>query len=187
MTFGMWWIYFVLPCADVLHEHRERGFGWGYGHIVVFGAVAAVGAGLHAAAYYIEHHSVLAATGTVLTVAVPLARLHRRPSTPCTASSPARSTRSTSLLIALSAVIVGGSVLMAVAGVPLVWCLLVLSTGAVGDGGGLRDDRPPAQRAGAGPRTRGGRGPLTGVAVRLAGSRTCAHGGSTSSAIRTTS
>ena len=127
VTFGMWWIYFVLPCADVLHEHRERGFGWGYGHIVVFGAVAAVGAGLHAAAYYIEHRSVLAATGTVLTVAVPLAGLHRlhlRRVQPLTRSFDPFHV----LLIALSAVIVGGSVLMAVAGVPLVWCLLVLST-----------------------------------------------------------
>lgn len=32
------------------------------------------------------------------------------------------------LLIAVSAVIVVGSVLMAAAGVPLVWCLVVLST-----------------------------------------------------------
>ncbi len=32
-----------------------------------------MGAGLHAAAYYLEHHSVLGTTGTVLTVAVPVA------------------------------------------------------------------------------------------------------------------
>jgi low temperature requirement protein LtrA len=127
MTFGMWWIYFVLPWADVLHEHRERGFGWGYGHIVVFGALAAVGAGLHAAAYYIEHHSVLAATGTLLTVALPLAVY--------IASMYGLYTQLTRsfdpfhvLLVALSAVVVGGSVVMAVAGVPLVWCLVVLST-----------------------------------------------------------
>jgi low temperature requirement protein LtrA len=33
LTFGMWWTYFVIPCGDILHAHRERGFGWGYGHI----------------------------------------------------------------------------------------------------------------------------------------------------------
>jgi low temperature requirement protein LtrA len=127
VTFGMWWIYFVLPWADVLHAHRERGFGWGYGHIVVFGAVAAVGAGLHVAAFYIEHHSELATTGTLLTVAVPLAVY--------IASIYAlycQLTRSFDpfhvLLLALSAVLVGGSVLMAAAGVPLVWCLVVLAT-----------------------------------------------------------
>ena len=95
VTFGMWWIYFVLPCADVLHEHRERGFGWGYGHIVMFGAVAAVGAGLHAAAYYIEHHSVLGRDRHPAHGRRPAGGLHRRRSSPCTASSPARSTRST--------------------------------------------------------------------------------------------
>jgi low temperature requirement protein LtrA len=72
LTFGMWWIYFVVPSADVLHAHRERAFGWGYGHIPLFGAVAAVGAGLHAAAYFIEGTSSLGATATLLTVAIPL-------------------------------------------------------------------------------------------------------------------
>ena len=57
----------------MLRAHRERSFGWGYGHIPLFGAVVAVGAGLHAAAYYLEHDSHLGATATVLTVAVPLA------------------------------------------------------------------------------------------------------------------
>ena len=72
LTFGMWWIYFILPMGGLLERHRERSFGWGYGHIPLFGALAAVGAGLHAAAYYLEHHSVLGTTGTVLTVAVPV-------------------------------------------------------------------------------------------------------------------
>jgi len=127
MTFGMWWIYFVLPCADVLHAHRERGFGWGYGHIVVFGALVAVGAGLHAAAYYIEDHSALGATSTLLTVAVPLAVYIL-----ATYGVYSRLTRSFDpfhvLLVAATAVIVGSSVFMAAAGVPLVWCLAVLST-----------------------------------------------------------
>jgi low temperature requirement protein LtrA len=126
VTFGMWWIYFVLPCADVLHAHRERGFGWGYGHIVMFGAVAAVGAGLHTAAYYIEHHSELAVTGTLLTVAVPLAVYIAS-----IFGVYSQLTRSFDpfhvLLVAVSAAIVVGSVLLAAAGVPLVWCLAVLS------------------------------------------------------------
>src|SRR5215212_8447866 len=72
LTFGMWWIYFILPFGPILERHRERSFAWGYGHIVLFGALVAVGAGLHAAAYYLEDHSVLDSTGTVLTVAVPV-------------------------------------------------------------------------------------------------------------------
>ncbi len=39
----------------------------------MFGAIAATGAGLHVAAYYLEHHSKLGALGTVLSVAIPLA------------------------------------------------------------------------------------------------------------------
>ena len=72
MTFGVWWTYFVVPCGDLLHAYRSRVFGWGYGHIPLFGAVVGIGAGLHAAAYYLEHHSGLGATATLMTVAVPL-------------------------------------------------------------------------------------------------------------------
>ena len=64
LTFGVWWTYFVVPHGHLLKRHRERSFGWGYGHIPLFGAVVAIGAGLHAAAYYLEDHSELDATGT---------------------------------------------------------------------------------------------------------------------------
>lgn len=72
LTFGMWWSYFVMPQGDLLHAYRERSFWFGYFHIVLFGAIVATGAGLHAAAYYIEHHSKLGSVETVLTVAVPV-------------------------------------------------------------------------------------------------------------------
>ncbi len=73
LTFGLWWIYFVVPSGEVLSVHRERSFGWGYGHIVLIGGVVGIGAGLHAAAYYLEDHSELSASATVLTVVVPAA------------------------------------------------------------------------------------------------------------------
>jgi low temperature requirement protein LtrA len=73
LTFGLWWMYFTVPSAEVLHTHRERGFPWGYGHLLIFGSIAATGAGLHVAAYYIGHEAHIGATATVLTVAVPLA------------------------------------------------------------------------------------------------------------------
>ena len=73
LPFGMWWIYFVMPCGDLLHAYRSRVFGWGYGHIPVFGAVVAVGAGLHAAAYQLQGESHLSETGTLMTMAIPLA------------------------------------------------------------------------------------------------------------------
>jgi low temperature requirement protein LtrA len=73
LTFGMWWIYFVVESGRVLAARPERAFGWGYGHMVLFGATVGVGAGMHATAYFIDGHSTLSATGALLCVAVPLA------------------------------------------------------------------------------------------------------------------
>lgn len=73
LTFGMWWTYFMVPWGDVLHVHRERVFPWEYGHILIFGSIAATGAGLHVAADYIGHQAHIGATAAVLTVAVPVA------------------------------------------------------------------------------------------------------------------
>jgi low temperature requirement protein LtrA len=126
MTFGMWWIYFVVPSGELLARHRERSFGWGYGHIVLFGALVAVGAGLHAAAYYVEDHSELGVTGTLLTVAVPLAvyvlAFYALYAQLARSYDPFHL-----LLLAVSGGVLAASVVMAVAGAPLVWCLVVLS------------------------------------------------------------
>ena len=73
LTFGMWWVYFIVPQSHLLQARRELSFRFGYLHLVVFGAIVGTGAGLHAAAYYVEHHSKLDAVGTVLSVAIPVA------------------------------------------------------------------------------------------------------------------
>ena len=73
LTFGMWWVYFIVPQSQLLHARRELSFRFGYLHLVVFGAIVGTGAGLHAAAYYVEHHFKLDAVGTVLSVAIPVA------------------------------------------------------------------------------------------------------------------
>jgi low temperature requirement protein LtrA len=73
LTFGSWWIYFAVPWAEPLVRHRERAFPFGYGHMVIFGALAAMGAGLHVAAFELEGDAKIGATGTVLSVAVPFA------------------------------------------------------------------------------------------------------------------
>lgn len=73
LTFALWWIYFINPFGSVL-EHRPR-YAWlfGYGHIVVFGSIVAVGAGLHLAGLYVEHRTELSATQVVAFIAVPIA------------------------------------------------------------------------------------------------------------------
>jgi low temperature requirement protein LtrA len=126
LTFGMWWIYFIVPSGPILERHRERSFGWGYGHIVLFGALVAVGAGLHVAAYYVEHHSVLDTTGTVLAVAVPVSlyiasvyALHYQLSR---VFDPFHL-----LLLGGTALVVAGSITLAATGAPMVWGLALLS------------------------------------------------------------
>lgn len=130
LTFGMWWIYFALPGADLLHAHRERSFAFGYLHIAVYGAIVATGAGLHTAAYYVEHHSELGSVGTVLAVVVPVATyvalvfvlyglmvrvwdaLHI-------------------LLLVLTAVVLVAAVASAALGVPMTACLLIATLAPV--------------------------------------------------------
>ena len=72
LAFGLWWVYFIMPSAAVLARHRGRGWMWGYGHIVLFGALAATGAGLHVAAYVIEGVAHIDDTLALLTVVVPV-------------------------------------------------------------------------------------------------------------------
>ncbi|SDR85207.1 Low temperature requirement protein LtrA [Paraoerskovia marina] len=73
LIFGMWWIYFMPSQGDLLEHRPERSFLWGYGHILVYGSIAAVGAGLHVAANYVEGESELGVVATVLAVVVPVA------------------------------------------------------------------------------------------------------------------
>jgi low temperature requirement protein LtrA len=73
LIFATWWTYFAIPWAEILALHRERSFIWGYGHMVIFGSLAAIGAGLHVAAHYVEHETSLTLTGTVLSTVIPVA------------------------------------------------------------------------------------------------------------------
>jgi hypothetical protein len=72
LTFGMWWMYFMVPTGELLHAHRETSFWFGYLPIVLFGAIVGTGAGLHLAAYYLDEHSELGSAACVATVAVPV-------------------------------------------------------------------------------------------------------------------
>jgi low temperature requirement protein LtrA len=78
---SLWWIYFSQPAEDVVDRARsafESGnarfsFGWGYGHLPVFAAAAAVGAGLAVAGDQAVDHAELSARGATLAVAIPVA------------------------------------------------------------------------------------------------------------------
>jgi hypothetical protein len=130
LTFGLWWMYFTMPSGEVLHLHRERAFFWGYGHMVVFGSLAAVGAGLHVAAYYLEHHTEIGAVGTVLSVAVPLAAFVLMFYALWTVLLQRRDPFHIGLLISTAAVLVL-AVVLAESGVSMAWCLVVLAMAPV--------------------------------------------------------
>ncbi len=126
LTFGLWWTYFVIPFGDLLHGYRSRVFGWGYGHIPMFGAIVAVGAGLHAAAFSLEHQSELSSTATVLAVAIPVAiyllGLYALYAALTRTLDPFHL-----LLVAATAAVVVGAVALSATGVSLMWTLLVLA------------------------------------------------------------
>jgi low temperature requirement protein LtrA len=126
LTFGMWWTYFVVPQADVLHAHPERSFWFGYLPIVTLGAIVATGAGLHAAAYYIEHQSKLSSVQTVLAVALPVAAYVA--SIYLLYMVLVRTVDAFHLLlIALTGVVLAGAVWLAATGVSMANCLLVVT------------------------------------------------------------
>lgn len=73
LTFGMWWVFFILPSAPVLHAKRtKKSFVWGYGLMITIASIVATGAGLHVAAYYIENKAKIGPLATVLSVAIPV-------------------------------------------------------------------------------------------------------------------
>jgi low temperature requirement protein LtrA len=125
LTFGCWWTYFVLPWAEPLVRHRERGFPFGYGHLVIFASLAAMGAGLHVAAYALEHEAAIGTTGTVLSVAIPVAIYVAMVYALYSVLMREHDPFHLGLLAATAAVLVA-SVLLAAAGANMTICLLVL-------------------------------------------------------------
>ena len=125
LTFGLWWMYFTVPAGEVLHVYRERVFPWGYGHILIFGSIAATGAGLHVAALYIGHQAHIGATATVMTVAIPVGvfafALFALYAYLVRSGDPFHG-----VLLAGTAAILALAVLLAFVGLPMAVCLIVL-------------------------------------------------------------
>ncbi|MFD9565862.1 low temperature requirement protein A [Streptomyces sp. NPDC059994] len=48
IVFAAWWIYFAVPIAGHLTSNSQA-FAWGYGHFVILGSAAAIGAGMEVA------------------------------------------------------------------------------------------------------------------------------------------
>ncbi|MBO4138949.1 low temperature requirement protein A [Micromonospora tulbaghiae] len=70
----LWWAYFLVPSRPVLERRPARAFAWRYAHLPVFGAIAAVGAGLRVATSAVEEEK-LSVLQVALSLAVPTAAL----------------------------------------------------------------------------------------------------------------
>jgi Bacterial low temperature requirement A protein (LtrA) len=125
LMFGMWWVYDLLPSAEMLHAHRDRAFLWGYGQIIINASIVATGGGLHAAAIFIEQQSHIGALATLLCVAAPVGLflalsyalyyyLTRQPD------------RLHTWLLTITSAVVASAVIAAISGVPIAFSLAIL-------------------------------------------------------------
>jgi low temperature requirement protein LtrA len=128
LTFGMWWLYYLLPSGQVLHAHRNRAFVWSCGQMIAVISIVATGAGLQVAAHFIDRASQIGSLPTLSCVAIPLSAflgsiyaLHyflvRRPDL-----------LHERLLLATSAII-AAAVIASLAGVSMAVCLVILMVG----------------------------------------------------------
>ncbi|MEV7663728.1 low temperature requirement protein A [Paenarthrobacter sp. NPDC089316] len=122
LAFAMWWIYFILPSGPALHLQRHRSWVFGYGHMFIFAAIAATGAGLHIAAYFIDHEAQISGAAAVASIAIPIILFKVSLTTLYAIMlNPDRE-----LLWSTAAVVVGlaGSIAMAAAGASVPVCML---------------------------------------------------------------
>lgn len=71
ITFAMWWLYFARE-EQLSTSRLSRSLQWGYGHLIVYAAGAAVGAGFAVLVEILTGHSKLGLRAGDLAVAVPL-------------------------------------------------------------------------------------------------------------------
>lgn len=132
LTFGLWWVYFAVDTAQILHHYRERSFLFGYLHLPLFLTVAATGAGLHVAGLWVAGESSLPLPGVVGAVAVPVltyvtlvngiyALMHR--------GGEGGHALFHTMVFVVTALVIGAAVVLAYAGVSLGWCLVVVMLG----------------------------------------------------------
>ncbi len=72
ISFSLWWTYFILPSGPVLDVQRDKVIPWTYLHLILFAAIAAVGAGLHVIGYAFDEHYHVTTFAAISAIAVPV-------------------------------------------------------------------------------------------------------------------
>lgn len=120
-SLAMWWCYFLIPHEAVLVVRPGKAFLWGCAHVLVFGAIAATGAGLRTISSQFGTHGHVDRAVVVAAVAIPvlgyLGSLYLTES--WLLSRPPRNSFVQLAAAASCGVGIAGSQL----GVPLWWCL----------------------------------------------------------------
>ncbi|NUK07427.1 low temperature requirement protein A [Streptomyces lunaelactis] len=70
IVFAAWWIYFAVPAHERLISNRQA-IPWGYGHILIFGSAAAIGAGIEVAVEHAVGEAHISAFAANASVTVP--------------------------------------------------------------------------------------------------------------------
>lgn len=125
ITFAVWWIYFCVPFGELLAERPHRGYVFGYGHIPVFIAIAAIGAGLRITGNALADNASISHTTVAACVALPVA-LYLLAVGNLAALLGWGVRRVRIVTPAITDVIVLGAVGFAAAGLALPWTLLIV-------------------------------------------------------------
>lgn len=128
LVFGMWWVYFAIPWGHMLSRRPKRGYIFTYGHILIFGSIAATGAAFHIAGYTLEgasHHvsTTIAATVLAAAVGIYIASIYA-----VCALVTGTHDGFHLILMAVTGLIVLGGVWLVAQGLALPWGLLLIST-----------------------------------------------------------
>lgn len=124
LTFGVWWSYFSVDFGRALAAAPRLAGVFTLLHLVILGAVAAIGAGLHVCGAAIGHPEGTSPLVSVLFVSVPLLVYFLGLYGLYTVFAPEADLRH-GALIALTLVLAALAPLLAWWGVPVGWCLLV--------------------------------------------------------------
>ena len=73
IVFSLWWLYFKRDHVDLIGHGRTMTWTFSYAHVLVFAAVAAVGAALAAAVDVVEHQAAASPRSIAFALAVPIA------------------------------------------------------------------------------------------------------------------
>lgn len=125
LAFGIWWTYFSVPWADALRLRPGRGFRFGYGHLLIYPAIAAIGSGLHVAAYYIDATTDVSETIVVESMAIPVVAFVLLLFGMVHLMLPGRDPFH-GIILAVSVIAAAGSLVLAYLSVDLAWCIVVL-------------------------------------------------------------